>query len=99
MGSTKTENGSWWYYGEGAEGLRWYRMGPEDEQCRNCFGYEEGITVAEAMEYSTKRPLNTKEKAVAEAYRKWREANSPEEKAAAAKTLDKAQAALYDSRY
>ena len=46
----KIENGSWWYFGEGAEGLKWYHMGPQDEKCVNWFGHEEDVTVAEAIE-------------------------------------------------
>jgi len=49
MSNVKIEDGSWWYYGNGAEGTRWYRMGPDNEMTVNCFGYETGCTVAEAI--------------------------------------------------
>ncbi|MBD3260108.1 MAG: hypothetical protein GF334_00225 [Candidatus Altiarchaeales archaeon] len=40
----------WFFFGHGADGLKWYRMGPPDEMTRNQFGYETGYTVKEAHE-------------------------------------------------
>lgn len=49
MDNVRIENGSWFFTGEGAEGLKEYRMGPSNEMTRNRWGYETGYTVEEAF--------------------------------------------------
>lgn len=50
MGDVRIAEGSWFFTGEGADGIREYRMGAANEMTRNQFGYETGYTVEEAHE-------------------------------------------------
>lgn len=47
--NTFLADGSWWYYGEGASGTRWYRMGSMSEPCQTWQGNEAQYTVEEAF--------------------------------------------------
>jgi hypothetical protein len=51
----KIENGRWFYYGLGADGTRWYDMGPADEEIPNSLGDMDGTTAQEAIEAHTLR--------------------------------------------
>lgn len=48
----KIENGWYYYFGNGADGERWYRFGKADDLIPNIFGYtdEESPTAKEAIE-------------------------------------------------